>query len=48
MNVIERQAELGKSLYEINTTTLKEFAALQQENITKYFETTKSCSEKLP
>jgi len=48
MNVIERQAELGKSLYEINTTTLKEFAALQQENITKYFETTKSYSEKLP
>lgn len=48
MNVIERQAELGKSLYEINTTTLKEFAALQQENITKYFETNKSYGEKLP
>lgn len=48
MNIIERQTELGKSLYEINTQTLKEFANLQKTNIETYFEINKSFSEKLP
>ena len=28
MNIIERQTELGKSLYEINTSTLKEYFSI--------------------
>ncbi len=48
MNMIERQSELGKSLYEINTNTLKELATLQKENIEKYFETNRSFGGRLP
>ena len=48
MNVIEKQAELTKSLYAINSTALKEFATLQQENLQKYIETNRSFGEKLP
>jgi hypothetical protein len=48
MNVIEKQTELGKSLYAINSNTLKEFATLQQENLQKYIETNRSFGEKLP
>ncbi|MCB1644047.1 MAG: phasin family protein [Pseudomonadales bacterium] len=48
MNIIERQTELGKSLYEINTQTLKEFANLQKANIEKYIELNKAFGEKLP
>ena len=38
MNIIERQTALTKSLFEINTNSLKETATLQRENLTKYFE----------
>ena len=48
MNIIERQTELGKSLYEINTNAMKEFATLQKANIEKYLETNRSFGEKLP
>jgi len=48
MNIIERQTELGKSLYEINVNALKEFAALQRENIEQYLETNRAFGEKLP
>ncbi|XOV90414.1 MAG: phasin family protein [Pseudomonadota bacterium] len=48
MNMIERQSELGKSLFEINTNTLKELANLQKENVEKYFETNRSFGERLP
>lgn len=48
MNMIERQSELGKSLYEINTTTLKELVSLQRENVEKYFETNRTFGERLP
>jgi hypothetical protein len=48
MNVIEKQAELGKSLYAINSNTLKEFASMQQENLQKYIETNRAFGEKLP
>ena len=48
MNIIERQRELGKSLYDINVNALKEFAALQRENIEQYLETNRAFGEKLP
>jgi hypothetical protein len=48
MNVIEKQAELGKALYAINSNTLKEFASMQQENLQKYMETNRAFGEKLP
>lgn len=48
MNIIERQNELGRSLFEINTNTLRELASLQRENVEKYFETNRSFGERLP
>ena len=48
MNIIEKQTELGKSLYEINTATLSEMATLTRNNIEKYFETNRTFGEKLP
>ena len=48
MNVIERQTELTKSLYNINSDALKEFASQQKANVEKYIETNKSFGEKLP
>lgn len=48
INIVERQTELGRSLYEINTNTLKELATLQRENVEKYFETNRTFGEKLP
>lgn len=48
MNMMEKQAELGKSLYEINTATLSEMAELSRKNIEAYFEVNKSFGEKLP
>lgn len=47
MNMMEKQAELGKSLFEINTNTMKELAALQRDNIETYFETNRTFGEKL-
>lgn len=48
MNIIERQNELGRSLFEINTNTLKELVSLQRENVEKYFETNRNFGERLP
>ncbi|MFT4712251.1 MAG: hypothetical protein ACJAVI_005514 [Candidatus Azotimanducaceae bacterium] len=48
MNVIDRQTELTKSLYSINSAALKEFASQQKVNVEKYIETNKSFGEKLP
>lgn len=48
MNVIEKQTELGKSLYEINNSTLSEMAELGRKNIEQYFEVNRSFGEKLP
>lgn len=48
MNIIEKQTELGKSLYQINTATLTEIATLTRNNIEKYLETNRSFGEKLP
>jgi hypothetical protein len=48
MNMIEKQTELGKSLYEINTSTVSEIAELSRKNIEQYIEVNKSFGEKLP
>ena len=48
MSIIERQAELGKSLYEINTSTLKNLAELQRTNVEKYFAVNQTFGERLP
>jgi len=48
MNVIERQTELTKSLYSINSAAMKEFAAQQKANVESYIELNKSFGEKLP
>jgi hypothetical protein len=39
MNAIERQSNLGQSLFEINTNTVRALTSLQIENATRYFET---------
>lgn len=48
MSIIEKQAELGKSLFDINANTLKELATLQRTNIETYFETNRTFGGKLP
>lgn len=48
MNMIEKQAELGKSLYEINSAALSEIAEMSRKNIEQYFEVNRSFGEKLP
>ena len=48
MNIIEKQTELTKSLYGINTSTVKELATLQKENLEKYFEANRTFGERLP
>ncbi|MGV0034497.1 MAG: phasin family protein [Candidatus Azotimanducaceae bacterium WSBS_2022_MAG_OTU7] len=48
MNMIEKQAKLGKSLYEINTTAMSEIAEMSRKNIEQYFEVNRSFGEKLP
>lgn len=48
MNIIEKQTELGKSLYEINTSTAKEYFNLQRENLEKYVEMNREFGAKVP
>ena len=48
MNMIEKQTELGKSLYEINTSTVSEIAAMSRKNIEQYFAVNRAFGEKLP
>ena len=48
MNMIEKQTELGKSLYEINTSTMKSYMSMQRENIEKYIELNREFGTKLP
>lgn len=48
MNIIEKQTELGKSLYEINTSTMKEYLSMQRANIEKYVEVNREFGSRLP
>ena len=48
MNIIEKQAELGKSLYQINSNIVGEIAEMSRKNIERYMEVNRSFGEKLP
>ena len=48
MSIIERQTELGKSLYEINNSTVSEITELSRKNVEQYFEVNRSFGERLP
>ncbi len=48
MNIIEKQTKLGRSLYEINTSTLSEIAEQSRKNIEQYFEVNRAFGEQLP
>ena len=48
MNMIERQTELGKSLYEININVVRSFVRVQRENIKKYIETSREFGSRIP
>ena len=48
MNIIEKQTVLTKSLYEINSNTLKALFELQKNNVSAYIETSRTFGEKLP
>ena len=48
MNIIERQTELGRSLFEINQNAIRSLAEVQRENFEKYIATNREFGEKLP
>lgn len=48
MNIFERQAELGRTLFEINTNAIRSLVELQQQNFRKYLETNQTFGGKLP
>lgn len=48
MTIIEKQAELGRTLFEINVNTLQEIAKTQQEDVRKYFELNSNYGARLP
>ena len=47
-NIIERQADFGRTLFEINQNTLQELAQSTQANFKKYFEMNSEFGKKLP
>ena len=48
MNIIEKQTELGKSLYAINSSTMKEYMTMQRTNFEKYIEVNREFGSRLP
>ncbi len=48
MNIVERQTQLGRSLYEINTQAMTEAADLARKNVEQYFEVNRTFGERLP
>lgn len=48
MSVLQKQADLGRTFFEINQNAFKEILSNQRENVQKYFELNSSFSEKLP
>ncbi len=48
MNIIEKQAKLGRDLFEINTGVLRQMVELQANGIRQYFETNQQFASKLP
>lgn len=48
MNILERQANLGPTLFEINQNTFQELFRSARENVQKYFELNSEFGQKLP
>ena len=48
MSILERQADFGRTLFEINQNTFQELSQGAQKNFTKYFELNSEFSQKLP
>lgn len=48
MNIVQKQVEMGRALFEINQNTFQELARAQQDNVKKYFELNSDFSKRLP
>ena len=48
MSILEKQAELGRTLYQINSDAMRAFFEFQRENVEKYLELNRSYADKLP
>lgn len=48
MNLLQKQAELSRTLFEINMKTAQEIFKTQQEDVNKYFELYSEFGKKLP
>ena len=48
MTTLEKQAALGRELFDLNTGTLRRLAELQTNGVRQYFETNRAFAEKLP
>ena len=48
MNIIQKQVDFGRSLFEINQHAMQEIVRTQQENLQKYFELNASFGKRLP
>jgi hypothetical protein len=48
MNIMQKQVEMGRALFEINQNTFQELARAQQDNMKKYFELNSDFSKRIP
>ena len=48
MNILEKQADLGRTIFEINQNTIQELFKATQENVQKYFALNSEFGQKLP
>jgi len=48
MNIMQKQVEMGRALFEINQNTFQEMARFQQDNLKKYFELNSDFSKRIP
>lgn len=48
MNIIQKQSDFGRTLFEINQNAMQEMLRTQQENIQKYVELNTTFGQRLP
>ena len=48
MNIMQKQADFGRTLFEINQNAMQEMIRTQQENIQKYFAMNTAFGQRLP
>jgi hypothetical protein len=48
MNILQKQADFGRTIFEINQNAMKESFRTQQQNWQKYFELNSSFGQRLP